>query len=149
MSGSNDATPSTWAVNPDNPHGGTASLSSVPVGQYQPSADNYIETAVDLRNTEWPVLTFWDRYGLNTADWVRLEISAVGGPTNYTYGVYESSRATWQRQQIDLSPWKGLGNVKLRFRLISDDGATNAEGWFIDDLDVSENPNRSTPVVMP
>jgi hypothetical protein len=149
VTGSNNSNPSTWVVNPTNPHGGSGSIATVAVGQYAPSTDSYIETAVDLRATQWPVLTFWDRYGLNTGDWMRLEISATGGPSIPTYGSYERSRSGWRRQRIDLSPWKGLSNVKLRFRLTSDAPATAAEGWFIDDVSVTENPNRNTPITLP
>jgi hypothetical protein len=149
VTGSNNANPSTWTANTSDPHGGTGSIATVEVGQYAPSTDSYIETAVDLRGTEWPVLTFWDRYGLNTGDWLRLEISAAGKTTYYTYGAMESSRADWRQQRVDLSPWKGSSNVKLRFRLVSDAAATNGEGWFIDDLEVAENPNRNTPLVLP
>jgi hypothetical protein len=149
VSGTNNSIPSTWAVNPNNKQQGTASLATVPVGQYAQNIDSYIETAVDLRGTEWPVLSFWDRYGLNSGDWIRLEISATGGPTIYPYGTYESSRSEWRQQRIDLSQWKGLGNVKLRFRLASDNAPTPGEGWFIDDLTVSENPNRNNPLTPP
>jgi hypothetical protein len=149
VTGSNNANLSTWAVNTSDPHGGTGSIATVPVGQYAPSTDSYVETAVDLRGTEWPVLSFWDRYGLSTGDWLRLEISATGGPTIHPYGALESTRGQWRKQRIDLSPWKGLGNVRLRFRIATDGGATPGEGWFIDDLEVSENLNRNTPLVLP
>ena len=142
-------TSSAWSVRTDEKHGGTGSLAAVPVGQYAQATDSYIETAVDLRNTEWPVLTFWDRYGLSTGDWIRLEISGPGGPSLSIYGAYESSRGEWQRQRVDLSQWKGLSNVKLRFHLVADNAPTPGEGWFIDDLNVSENPNRNTPLVLP
>lgn len=149
VTGSNNTTPSTWVVNATNPHGGSGSVATVAVGQYAPSTDSYIETAVDLRGSEWPVLTFWDRYGLNNADWLRLEISGPGGPTIYTYGSYETSRNDWRRQRVDLSPWKGLGNVKLRFRIVSDGAATASDGWFIDDVSITENPNRNTTLALP
>ncbi|MCB1133793.1 MAG: hypothetical protein KDN05_21925, partial [Verrucomicrobiae bacterium] len=144
-----DVGTSQWGISTDVKRGGSSALGSSPGASYAQNTNTWIETAVDLRDTEWPVLTFWDRYGLNAGDWIRLEITATGGPTVYPYGSYESSRGEWRRQRIDLSPWKGLGNVKLRFRLVSNNAATPGEGWFLDDLDVSENPNRNTPLVLP
>jgi hypothetical protein len=140
---------SAWSLSTEVKRTGVAALGSSPGSSYAPNSDTYIETAVDLRGTDWPVLSFWDRFGLNSGDWFRLEISATGGPTYYCYGAMESSRGAWQRQRIDLSPWKGLGNVKLRFRLVSDNAPTPGEGWFIDDLTVAENPNRNTPLALP
>ncbi|MGD9417672.1 MAG: fibronectin type III domain-containing protein, partial [Verrucomicrobiota bacterium JB025] len=130
-----DTGTSAWGLSTAVKRTGASCLASSPGASYAQNTNTYIETAVDLRNTEWPVLTFWDRYGLNSGDWFRIEISGTGGPTIYTYGAYEISRSTWQRQRIDLSPWKGLSNVKLRFRMVSDNAATPGEGWFIDDLD--------------
>ena len=140
---------SAWGLSTDVKRSGAAALGSSPGASYAQYTNTWAETSLDLRGTEWPVLTFWDRYGLNSGDWFRLEISGTGGPLVYTYGAYESSRSEWRRQRIDLSPWKGLSNVKLRFRLVSDNAATPGDGWFIDDLDVSENPNRNTALALP
>jgi len=47
------------------------------------------------------------------------------------------------------SPWKGSSNVKIRFRLWSDWDASTGNGWLIDDLSVTENPDASTALVLP
>ncbi|MCF7674924.1 MAG: immune inhibitor A, partial [Akkermansiaceae bacterium] len=117
-----------WGLSTAVKRTGNSCLASSPGASYAQNTNTYIETSADLRATEWPVLTFWDRFGLNSGDWFRLEITAAGGPTVYTYGAYESSRSEWQRQRIDLSPWKGLSNVKLRFRLVSNNAATPGDG---------------------
>lgn len=144
-----DTGTSSWGLSTEVKRTGNSSLGSSPGASYAQNVNSYMETSIDLRATEWPVLTFWDRYGLNSGDWIRLEVSATGGPTINVYGIFDSSRAEWQRQRVDLSPWKGLSNVNLRFRMASDNAATPGDGWFIDDLDVSENPNRNTPLTLP
>jgi hypothetical protein len=148
--GSNNATAPTWAIVATDPHEGAGALAVVPVGQYAPSTDSYVETAVDLSETTWPVLTFWDKLDLGAGDWVRLEVSATGGPTAQLYGAFNNvSRAEWRQQRIDLSPWKGFDNVRLRFRLVSNADTSVGNGWFLDALEVAENPDAGTPLSLP
>ena len=128
-----------WAPDPDSPHGGAMSAGDSPGSNYPPSADMMLYSSFDLSAASWPVLTFWDRFALGNGDWLRVEISPDG--TNWTclYGVYGiASRAAWARQRIDLSPWKGQANVRIRFRLGSDgDAGTTADGWNVDDISVA------------
>ncbi|MDP3851089.1 MAG: immune inhibitor A, partial [Luteolibacter sp.] len=81
-----------WGLSTEVKRSGAAALGSSPGASYAQNTNTWAETAVDLRATEWPVLTFWDRFGLNSGDWIRLEITATGGPTINPYGTYESSR---------------------------------------------------------
>jgi hypothetical protein len=146
---SNNANPAGWAIATSGMAEGSGCLAVAPVGQYAPSTDSYAETAVDLTDTAWPVLSFLDKVDLAAGDYVRLEISADGGPTYFAYGARESSHTDWRRQRIDLSEWKGLANVRLSFRIITDGGAETGNGWFIDDLSVTENPDAASPLVLP
>ena len=147
--GSNNANDAQWSLVTTGVYQGTGCLGVVPVGQYAPSTDSYAETALDLTGSNWPVLTFWDKYELGTGDWFRLEISASGGPTEYYYGRQSGSRLEWRKQAIDLSQWKGLANVKVRFRFLSNGDASVGQGWFIDDLMVMENPSAAVPLSLP
>ncbi len=89
-----DSGVSLWGISEDHSAEGLFSLASNPDTMYPQNSNTWIETAVDLRNTEWPVLSFQDRYGLNSGDWIRLEISATGGPSANVYSAYETSRPT-------------------------------------------------------
>ncbi len=143
--------PNTWAIATTNPHGGSGSMATVASGQYANSSDTWMETAVDLGTAQWPVLTFWDRFGLGEGDWMRLEVYD-GVQTWFwmsTCGAYgPMQRSEWRQQQVDLSPFKGRSNIRLRFRVGTDGGAPG-EGWFIDDVSLAENPLRDTPQTVP
>jgi alkylated DNA repair dioxygenase AlkB len=130
-----------WVPDPDNPHGGAMSAGDSPGSNYPPSADMMLYSAFDLSAASWPVLAFWDRFALGNGDWLRVEISPDGTNWTYLYGVHGiASRTTWARQRIDLSPWKGQANVRIRFHLASDgDAGTTADGWNVDDISVAEH----------
>jgi hypothetical protein len=147
--GTNNGATLTWDTATSDVHEGTGCIAVMPTGQYLANSDTYIETAVDLTGTTWPILSFWDKVDLNTGDWVRLEISADGRSTFYLYSVRESGHSDWRQQRIDLSYYKGHANVRIRFRLVSDNAATTATGWFLDDLSVVENPDGATAATLP
>ncbi len=147
--GSHNANAADWGISADSPQEGGGCMESNPGGHYGPATDSYFETAVDLTGTEWPVLSFHDQLDLGAADWVRLEVSATGKPTRHLYGCYEGGHADWREQRIDLSEWKGSDNVRLRFRLWSDDAPTTGTGWRVDAVSVSENPDRAVAAVLP
>ena len=130
-----------WAPDPDTPHDGAMSAGDSPGSNYPPSADMMLYSAFDLSAASWPVLTFWDRFALGNGDWLRVEISSDGSSWSYLYGVHGiASRTSWARQRIDLSPWKGQANVRIRFHLVSDgDAGTTADGWNVDDVSVVEH----------
>ncbi|MGB6222146.1 hypothetical protein, partial [Haloferula sp.] len=140
---------STWAASDEDAQSGSRSLSDSPASSYLPDQNTWIETSVDLSDTEWPVLTFWDKLELGTGDWVRLEISATGYPSINVYGIYEGDHADWRQQRIDLARWVGSQAVKLRFRVVSNSDASLGEGWKLDSLSISENPDRNTPLTLP
>jgi hypothetical protein len=143
--------PNTWGIATTGTHGGSGCLALAPIGQYANSSDTWVETSVNLSGATWPVLKFWDRYALGGGDWLRVEIYD-GNQTWYwkaRYGVYGApTRADWREQQIDLSEFKGRANVRVRFR-VSTDGNTPAEGWFIDDLSITENTRAELPLSLP
>ena len=136
----------TWGVATPGAYAGTYYLSDSPQGSYEVSSDSWAQTAVDLTGTTWPVLRFWDRYDIGGGDWARVEVSSDG--VNYTgmSGMVDGYRGEWQEQVIDLSPWKGQPNVRIRFRLATYSGAaTRADGWAIDQVRVEEH----TPAAIP
>ena len=140
-----------WGVTSELAATGTKCLTDSPGSSYGNSQDTWAETSVDLRGTTWPVLKFKDRYSLGGGDWLRVEVYDVNQPWYQTipYGVYESApRTGWREQQIDLSEFKGRANVRIRFR-VATDGATPGDGWFIDDLSVTENTLAGTPQTLP
>ncbi|MBN1669824.1 MAG: immune inhibitor A [Kiritimatiellae bacterium] len=126
-----------WAVNTNNAHGGSACLSDSPEGDYNNSASMTLLTAVDLRGSTWPVLTFWDRHQIAAGDWARVQVSTDGSGYWGLYGV-SGTQTDWQRKRIDLSAYRDQANLRIRF-LFTSDGSTTMDGWDIDDVAVEEH----------
>ena len=122
-----------WGLTTSTAHSGPASLTDSPAGNYGPYADSLAQTAVDLSRASWPVLRFWDRYAMDGN--TRALVVVNGQP------VYEASgtQQDWSPHAVDLSPWAGLPNVQISFRLWNRSGGT-ADGWYVDDVSVSEEP---------
>jgi len=130
-----------WATTTTDAHSGSKSWTDSPAGVY-PNLANVslaLSNPIDLSPSINPKLVFWHKYQLETDwDYGRLEISTDNG-TTWTHlasftGVYD-----WQREQLDLSAYK-TDNVKIRFRLESDSRIAY-DGWYIDDVRISELPN--------
>ena len=127
----------TWNLTTNSTHSGLFSLTDSPQGTYANSSDSYALTAVNLTGTAWPVLRFWDRFRLASGDFAYVEVSPDGGNWYRLYGV-TGIRTNWADQSIDLSPWKNQSNLRIRLHLITD-GSTTDDGWYVDDLSVTDN----------
>ncbi|MFW6171530.1 MAG: hypothetical protein ACODAD_13655, partial [Planctomycetota bacterium] len=132
-----------WGVTAETNFTGTACLTDSPLGFYGPSlnnANNGARTAVDLTGVDWPVLSFRDRhafYSADAGDRGILEVSPNGSSWTRVYGV-TGTREGWAEQRIDLSPWRGEPNLRIRFYLESNSSLAG-EGWFVDDFSVEEH----------
>lgn len=86
-----------------------------------------------------PVLTFWQRYDLESGyDKGYIEISTNGGVSWTQLGDHVTgTNLNWHRIERNLTPYKGQ-NVLLRFRLQSDSSVTS-DGWYIDDVVVGQS----------
>lgn len=126
-----------WSTTAADANGGTYSLQDSP-GDYLPNSDTTITTQLDLGGTTWPVLTFWDRFAYEErADWGAVEVSRDGNSWSPIYSA-NGERVTWERQRVDLSPWRGEERLYLRLHLRSN-SATHFDGWYVDDLEVSDH----------
>ena len=127
----------TWTRQADAGRNGSYALVDSPT-DYANSLVSYAQVGVDLTGTTWPVMKFWDRYALADADWGRVYISANAGASwTIVYGA-AGTRTNWTEQAIDLSSWKNQSQVWIRFELATDGGTQN-DGWYLDDLSLSEN----------
>lgn len=69
----------------------------------------------------------------------------IQGTQGLNEPVYEATRRLEVSELIDLTPWAGLGDLRLRFRLTTDQ--TNRRGgWFVDDVQVTVYPNLADGV---
>ncbi len=117
--------------------GGSTSLGDSP-GDFTSNVDTWAVTGVDLSEADWPVLSFSERHDF-AGHWGRLEISSNGG-SGWTvlYGA-TGSQTEWVERLFDLSPWRGQGQVWIRFFVDANSGVP-ADGWHIDNLFIGENP---------
>ena len=116
---------------------GTHSLTDSPAGNYSNNVDASATVQLDLSGVSRPVLTFSDRYLLETyADFGYVEVSADG--TNWTRLFFATGGAAWQDEQIDLSEYADKSPVWLRFRLVTN-GSQPYDGWYIDDVQIIDN----------
>ncbi|MBN2685867.1 MAG: choice-of-anchor J domain-containing protein, partial [Pontiellaceae bacterium] len=132
-----------WALREGDGVDGSVGLTDS-AGDYEPNSDTWAQIAVDLSTAEWPILVFKDRYALPISGdnaYVQIgaadnnNIASIAWTTVYSL---REARSEWAEQQIDLSHWKGLHTVYIRFRL-SSDGSIQDDGWAIDDISVREH----------
>jgi hypothetical protein len=130
---------SPWALTTDQVHGGANSLTDSPGGAYENSVDKKATVPVNLSGSNRPLLSFWHRYNLEEGkDYGYVEVSKDGGANwQCLLFVTGNSAAKWFKAEIDLSPYANK-EIRLRFRIVTD-GSGVFDGWYIDDVVVSEN----------
>lgn len=105
-----------------------------------------VEDEIDLTGTTFPTLTWFDKFELGNLDSVIVEVSQVGGndpapgaATTWTevYNAYNFSNTNWRRRLVDLSAFAGK-KIVIRFRLDALNSNGEEDGWYIDDIQVSE-----------
>lgn len=103
-----------------------------------------ISPAFNLTGYNAASLSFYDSFEVETDmpdlyDFKNVYISPDGGTTwNQVLQKKGVSSQTWQQNVIDLAPYIGQTNVKVKFEFDSMDGRLNDfRGWNIDDIEVS------------
>ena len=94
-----------------------------------------------------PALRFYHRHGLeDDFDFGSVEVSTDGGASwGATLASYTGTRASWTRDQLSLDAYAGQSDVRLRFRLETDESVV-MDGWYLDDVYVGERPADFTLV---
>ncbi|MBN1633036.1 MAG: T9SS type A sorting domain-containing protein [Ignavibacteria bacterium] len=135
----NWTTNGTWAVTTTQYHSPTHSFTDSPSGNYSTNANNSMTLNFPLNTSASPVvfLSFWHRYYTEAlSDFCRVEISSNNG-TNWSEVIsYNGNMQTWTYQYFDITSYcSGSSNVRIRFRLTSDNGV-NYDGWYVDDIKI-------------
>ncbi len=139
-SGDNWANSFPWQLTAEDAHSGTHAFSDSPGGNYENNIDRSLMTVVDLSRANRPLLSFWHRYSFETYhDFGWVEVSSDGG-SNWTrlFFVTGASYGEWLKEEIDLSEYAG-SEILIRFRITSDNNGITNDGWYIDDVQVTEN----------
>ena len=140
-------TANTWAQTTLDSHSPTHSWTDSPSGQYSNNTNSWLRSpAIDLSGKVEAQVSFWHFYDTESGwDYGYPEYSINGGTTwqpLYTDG-YTGNSGDWLEQTFDATALDNQANVRIRFRLYSDGGVT-ADGWYIDDVDVSYEPFECT-----
>ncbi len=82
-------------------------------------------------------LRWWEYYDTESGyDYCRPQISTNGGITwSNLITQYSGQSSGWSQRDVDLSSYSG--NIRIRFEF-STDSYINAEGWYIDDIEISK-----------
>ncbi len=156
-----------WGITNNDSHNGSQSWTDSTSGPYVHNTNSTLEliSNIDLSNPApagfptlvRPVLEFWHHWAVNTGDGIYVEVSTDGGANwtstnlwSFTYGQTALPRwsigytegfntmLSWQRDVVELSPWIGQTNLRLRFRLDARVHTNVADGWYLDDICVRE-----------
>ncbi len=131
----------TWAISGEAVHGGNFAWSDSPGANYMDGSntsltlDGLIEIPSSAQN---PTLRFWDRWHLRALDHAYVEISTEAAPTWVVkLDHFNDANLSWARESIDLSEYKGK-KIRIRFRLDAMVNRTVGNGWWIDDIEISD-----------
>ena len=141
---------------------GDSAFSDSPGARYVPDADARLtlRSGLDLTGMLHAVVRFRTQWEIEGGyDFARVEASADSGaswtalpgratrPGHGTAGYYaggtqpegvpgyDGTRRFWLEEEVDLSDYAGMADVRLRFRLTSDSGLEQ-DGWLVDDITV-------------
>ncbi|MDW8302399.1 MAG: M14 family zinc carboxypeptidase [Bacteroidia bacterium] len=136
-----------------------SSITDTPVGTYTDNANTYITSlnSISLVGAVHAKVKFYAQWDIEPEyDYVQFMISTDGGTTwipqcgLYTnagvgtiFGgvqpldepLYDGTQSTWVQEEIDLSDYLGMNNLKFRFHLRSD-AFINEDGFYFDDFKV-------------
>ena len=153
---------------------GDSAFSDSPGGDY-PAHDDArltLDHPLDLSGAAHAILAFRTRWDVEGGyDFGRVEVSADSGATwtavagdltrpghgtilGYEGGTqtsgapgYDGDQRFWAPEEIDLSAYAGLPDLRLRFRLTSD-VAVQMDGWYLDDIALLAYPPASALAVL-
>ncbi|MBM2825650.1 MAG: von Willebrand factor type, partial [Dehalococcoidales bacterium] len=158
-----------WAKMTTDAHSANTSWTDSPGGYYANNANVALTlaTPVALPSGGKPQLKFWHHYQLEAGfDFAYVELSTDGGANwpnrlatysgtitaPYRLGQtsvksVETPQSTspepWVFEQLDLTSYAGQSNVKIRYRLVSDNSVAR-DGWCLDDIGIAELPPAVT-----
>ena len=133
-----------WNLTGNNYHSASNSLTDSPGGDYPDQSS----TSATLNGTfQATGLSFWHKYSIEQGyDYGKVQISADGGPWT-TLGSYTGSILIWEQINVDLSDFAGQ-DIAIRFVMETDYSVTD-DGWYIDDVVVTGNPDQNLAMTPP
>lgn len=139
----------TWARSNEMAHSGSLAWSDSPGGPYLHGTNSTLELdgVIDLADPAVvkPEITFWHRYNLTYEDAIYVEVSTdrqtwQALPSG-TYLVRRATNASWEQVIISLNDYMGQ-RIYFRFRLDARSNTAVADGWWIDDFAIRNEPTN-------
>ena len=143
-----------WALTSSDYYSASSSMTDSPAGNYSDQSNTEIELADswDLSDASYAYITFWAKWEIeNNWDYVQFMASPNGGTnwvplcgkytnlgsSNQDPGepLYDDFQTSWVLEEVDLSDYVGISNVKFKFMLDTDQ-AVNEDGFYFDDFTV-------------
>ena len=99
-----------------------------------------LKESLNLTGATRPAISFQHSYSLEFGyDFGSLELSTNGGASWQVIEEFTGEQSAMTREQADLSSVAGLGDVRVRFRLLTD-ASVVMDGWYVDDVSIGEAP---------
>lgn len=142
---------SVWARSTTQKHLGTYSAWC---GSGSAYTDDTIQSlmmtnSINLERYNSATLQFWSYYNTELYyDFMMVEGSDDNGKSWDYINRYHGVAQTWTLRTLDLTPFLGAEQFKLRFRFTSDPGTT-AVGFFLDDIVITANDPTQTIIYGP
>ena len=131
-------TTSSWSFSP------THSWTDSPDTNYANSSDRKLVTSINLSAAQRPVLTFQSAYNIETdGDWGCVEVKEDESELWERVFAVSGSSSGWRQERIDLAPYVGNLNLKLRWRMKANSSGHN-DGWYVDDVSMAESPGPTS-----
>jgi Secretion system C-terminal sorting domain/Immune inhibitor A peptidase M6 len=133
-------TAATWNITTAQFNSSPSSFSESPSGSYGNGVDLYmtLNNSINVSASTVVTLSFFHRYTVeNNYDFCMVEVSSNNGNTWQPAAEYTGTLSSWTQQTIDITRYANRSTqMKVRFRLVSDAGAT-ADGWYVDDIAIN------------
>jgi hypothetical protein len=144
--------PNSWAQTTSQSHSPTHSWTDSPAGNYANNTNNWVRSPlIDLSGRVETQISFWHHYVTESGwDYAYPEYSINGGTTwqSFLPDGYTGDSGGWLNESLGAAVLDNQANVRLRFHLTSDGGVV-ADGWYVDDVQVSYEPFECTFLVDP
>ncbi|MBN2306037.1 MAG: hypothetical protein JXQ72_16260 [Anaerolineae bacterium] len=134
-----------WAISDEAFRSSPTAWSDSPGKNYEPLS--YCMLAlngyINLSGSNNPKLEFYDRYNLRsgTRAWVSVSVAGTGEWVDVELH-YQETNLSWTRQVFDLTNFGGQDfstqTITLRFILDARNSSSAYDGWWIDDITVTE-----------
>jgi len=129
-----------WALTTSQSHSSSHSMTDSPSGNYANNAYTTItlSSPVNLTGATSGALSFWHRYDTESGYDLCIVQVTTNGSTWTQVASYSGSLTTWTEVSIDITPYVGTSQFKVRF-ILDADSWINRDGWYVDDVQISRD----------